>query len=57
MNGIKTVYKKLGQTNQADLDTPHILMYVDKIDKNVKALEVKLVEENTSRNNLENENV
>ena len=32
-------------------------MYVDKIDKNVTALEAKLIEENTSRNNLENESI
>ena len=52
MNGIKIVYEKPSQTNQADLDTPHILIYVDKIDKNVKALEAKLIEENTSKNNI-----
>ena len=44
MNKIKTVYEKPSQTNQANLDTPHILMYVNKIDKKVKTLKAKLIE-------------
>ena len=39
MNGTKIVYEKPSQTNQADLDTLHILMYVDRIKKGVKVLE------------------
>ena len=35
MNGIQAIYDKPIHTNQVDLDTPHILMYVDRIDKNV----------------------
>ena len=57
MNVIQTIYEKPNQTNQADLNTPHILMYVNRIDKNVKTLEAKLIEENTSKSNLEKENI
>ena len=53
MNGIQAIYEKSSQTNQADLDTPHILMYVDIIDKGIRILEAKLIEESASRNNLE----
>ena len=57
MKRIQAIYDKPSQTNQADLDIPYILMYVDRIDKNVRTLEVKLVKESASRNNLEKETV
>lgn len=40
INGTKIIYEKPSQTNKANLDAQNILMNVDKIDKNVKALKL-----------------
>lgn len=55
MNGIKTVYKQPVQIRQADLDTHQALMQIGYIEKNIKILETKLLEDNSNRNNLEKE--
>ncbi|KAM7468802.1 hypothetical protein LguiB_016364 [Lonicera macranthoides] len=57
MNGIQAIYEKPSQTRQADLDTPHILMYVDKLERSFKALDTRLTEEIASRQTSESMSV